>query len=134
MEPAGQVSTSDLESIRKLKAGYDTLKQEMHRVIVGQERVLDELLTAIFSRGHALLVGVPGLAKTLMIRTLSQTLSLSFNRVQFTPDLMPSDITGTEVIDVAQRVAAVERIYMPQEYHRIVAGLALGPGNIVDIC
>ena len=100
MEPAGQVSPSDLESIRKLKAGYDTLKQEMHRVIVGQERVLDELLTAIFSRGHALLVGVPGLAKTLMIRTLAQTLSLSFNRVQFTPDLMPSDITGTEVIDV----------------------------------
>ncbi len=91
---------SDLESIQKLKGAYDSLKKEMHRVIVGQERVLDELLTCIFSKGHALLVGVPGLAKTLMIRTLSQTLSLSFNRVQFTPDLMPSDITGTEVMDV----------------------------------
>src|SRR5881394_1984433 len=90
----------DMESIQKLKSAYDTLKKEMHRVIVGQERVLDELLTCIFSKGHALLVGVPGLAKTLMIRTLAQTLSLSFSRVQFTPDLMPSDITGTEVIDV----------------------------------
>ena len=93
-------SSSDLETIRKLKAAYDSLKGELHRVIVGQERVLDELLTCIFSRGHALLVGVPGLAKTLIVRTLAQTLSLSFSRIQFTPDLMPSDITGTEVIDV----------------------------------
>ena len=93
-------SKSDLDAVKKLKSAYDTLKAEMHRVIVGQERVLDELLTSIFAKGHALLVGVPGLAKTLMIRTLAQTLSLSFNRVQFTPDLMPSDITGTEVIDV----------------------------------
>jgi MoxR-like ATPase len=90
----------DMESIQKLKSAYDMLRKEMHRVIVGQERVLDELLTCIFSKGHALLVGVPGLAKTLMIRTLAQTLQLSFSRVQFTPDLMPSDITGTEVIDV----------------------------------
>ncbi len=96
----GEASKSDVEAIQKLKSAYDTLKAEMHRVIVGQERVLDELLTCIFSRGHALLVGVPGLAKTLMIRTLAQTLSLSFSRIQFTPDLMPSDITGTEVIDV----------------------------------
>jgi MoxR-like ATPase len=96
----GDASKSDLEAVKKLKSAYDTLKSEMHRVIVGQERVLDELLTCIFSKGHALLVGVPGLAKTLMIRTLAQTLSLSFNRIQFTPDLMPSDITGTEVIDV----------------------------------
>jgi len=93
-------SGGDMEAIQRLKGAYENLKREMHRVIVGQERVLDELLTCIFSRGHALLVGVPGLAKTLMIRTLSQTLSLSFNRIQFTPDLMPSDITGTEVIDV----------------------------------
>ncbi len=100
MDPGGQVSQSDLESIKKLKSAYDTLKAEMHRVIVGQERVLDELLTCVFSRGHALLMGVPGLAKTLMIRTLAQTLSLTFNRIQFTPDLMPSDITGTEVMDV----------------------------------
>src|SRR5688572_32997980 len=84
----------DMEAIQKLKTAYDTLKKEMHKVVVGQERVLDELLTCIFSKGHALLVGVPGLAKTLMIRTLAQTLTLSFNRIQFTPDLMPGDITG----------------------------------------
>src|SRR5260370_4347395 len=64
----------------------------------GQERVLEELLIAVFARGHCLLVGVPGLAKTLMIRTLADSLSLSFSRIQFTPDLMPSDITGTEVL------------------------------------
>ena len=95
----GQMAEGDLEAIQRLKTAYDSLREEMHRIIVGQERVLDELFTAIFSRGHALLVGVPGLAKTLMIRSLAQTLSLSFNRIQFTPDLMPSDITGTEVID-----------------------------------
>src|SRR5262245_49962788 len=99
-QPASQPGGGDMAAIQKLKGADENLKREMHRVIVGQERVLDELLTCIFSRGHALLVGVPGLAKTLMIRTLSQTLSLSFNRIQFTPDLMPSDITGTEVIDV----------------------------------
>jgi MoxR-like ATPase len=98
--PAPPPGGGDMQAIQKLKGAYEALKREMHRVIVGQERVLDELLTCIFARGHALLVGVPGLAKTLMIRTLSQTLSLSFNRIQFTPDLMPSDITGTEVIDV----------------------------------
>jgi MoxR-like ATPase len=98
MDPS--LRSDDLGSIQKLKSAYDTLKKEMHRVIVGQDRVLDEILTCIFSRGHALLMGVPGLAKTLMIRTLAQTLSLSFSRIQFTPDLMPSDITGTEVMDV----------------------------------
>jgi len=96
-QPAG----GDVEAIQKLKGAYENLKREMHRVIVGQERVLEELLTCIFSRGHALLVGVPGLAKTLMIRTLSQTLSLSFNRIQFTPDLMPSDVVGTTVYEIS---------------------------------
>jgi len=94
------VTDGDLQAIQNLKQAYDAMKAEMHKVIVGQERVLEELLTCIFSRGHALLVGVPGLAKTLMIRSLGQTLRLSYNRIQFTPDLMPSDITGTEVIDV----------------------------------
>jgi MoxR-like ATPase len=88
----------DLEAVRQLKAAYDSIKAELSKVIVGQESVVDELLIAIFARGHALLIGVPGLAKTMLIRTLAQTLSLSFNRIQFTPDLMPSDITGTEVI------------------------------------
>jgi MoxR-like ATPase len=72
---------------------------ELGKVIVGQEAVIEELLIALFCRGHALLVGVPGLAKTLLISTLAKTLGLSFSRIQFTPDLMPSDITGTEVIE-----------------------------------
>jgi MoxR-like ATPase len=88
----------DLSAIERLNDGYRRIRKEMAKAIVGQERVLEELLIAIFARGHCLLVGVPGLAKTLMIRTLSDALSLSFSRVQFTPDLMPSDITGTEVL------------------------------------
>ncbi|TVS08074.1 MAG: MoxR family ATPase [Phycisphaerales bacterium] len=77
---------------------YDRLKGEIHKVIVGQDEVVDQMLMAILCRGHALVVGVPGLAKTLLISTIARTLSLEFSRVQFTPDLMPSDITGTEVI------------------------------------
>jgi MoxR-like ATPase len=88
----------DLSAIERLNDGYRRIRKEMAKSIVGQERVLEELLIAIFARGHCLLVGVPGLAKTLMIRTLADSLSLSFSRIQFTPDLMPSDITGTEVL------------------------------------
>ena len=88
----------DLSAIERLNDGYRRIRKEMSKAIVGQERVLEELLIAIFAKGHCLLVGVPGLAKTLMIRTLADSLSLSFSRVQFTPDLMPSDITGTEVL------------------------------------
>jgi MoxR-like ATPase len=88
----------DLSAIERLNDGYRRIRKEMSKAIVGQERVLEELLIAIFARGHCLLVGVPGLAKTLMIRTLADSLSLSFSRIQFTPDLMPSDITGTEVL------------------------------------
>src|SRR5215217_4448332 len=75
------------------------MRQELAKVIVGQEAVIDELLMAIFARGHCLLVGVPGLAKTLLVSTLARILSLQFKRIQFTPDLMPADITGTEVIE-----------------------------------
>jgi MoxR-like ATPase len=88
----------DLSAIERLNDGYRRIRKELSKAIVGQERVLEELLIAIFARGHCLLVGVPGLAKTLMIRTLADSISLSFSRVQFTPDLMPSDITGTEVL------------------------------------
>ncbi|NUQ68801.1 MAG: MoxR family ATPase [Phycisphaerales bacterium] len=86
------------ESIREVQQGFSALKREIHKVIVGQDEVVDQMLTAIFCRGHAVVVGVPGLAKTLLISTIARTLSLGFSRVQFTPDLMPSDITGTEVI------------------------------------
>src|SRR5689334_16042055 len=82
----------DLSAIERLNDGYRRIRKELSKQIVGQEKVLEELLVAIFARGHCLLVGVPGLAKTLMIRTLAESLSLSFSRVQFTPDLMPSDI------------------------------------------
>src|SRR5438876_5848413 len=89
----------ELEAVEKLQKSYHNMKSELGKVIVGQEAVIEELLIALFCKGHALLVGVPGLAKTLLISTLSKTLGLSFNRIQFTPDLMPSDITGTEVFE-----------------------------------
>lgn len=90
---------SDKESIDQLVVKYQELKNEIHQVIVGQEDVVDQVLISIFSRGHCLLVGVPGLAKTLLVNTIAQTLGLSFNRIQFTPDLMPSDIIGSEILD-----------------------------------
>src|SRR4030088_2599733 len=93
------LGAEELAAVEKLQQGYHNLKAELGKVIVGQEAVIEELLIALFCKGHALLVGVPGLAKTLLISTLSKTLGLSFNRIQFTPDLMPSDITGTEVIE-----------------------------------
>jgi MoxR-like ATPase len=88
----------DVAAIDRLNEGYRRITKELSKTIVGQQRVLEELLIAIFARGHCLLVGVPGLAKTLMIRTLADSLNLSFSRIQFTPDLMPTDITGTEVL------------------------------------
>jgi MoxR-like ATPase len=86
-------------SIRKLNEARERIRGQLAQVIVGQDEVIDELLISLFSRGHCLLEGVPGLAKTLMVSTLARTLSLSFSRVQFTPDLMPADITGTEIIE-----------------------------------
>jgi MoxR-like ATPase len=97
--PASAAETAaDLESVARLGAAYRRISDEVGRVIVGQRHVIEELLIAMFARGHCLLVGVPGLAKTLLVRTLADSLDLSFSRVQFTPDLMPADITGTEVI------------------------------------
>ncbi|NQT20807.1 MAG: AAA family ATPase, partial [Planctomycetes bacterium] len=97
-EQQPEPSTDDIEAVQKLKDAYGQIRAEMAKVIVGQDKVLEELLISVFARGHCLLVGVPGLAKTLMISTLARCLKLTFNRIQFTPDLMPSDITGTEVI------------------------------------
>jgi MoxR-like ATPase len=100
-QPTGVSSAdADLKAIAHLRDSRQRIKQELTKVIVGQEAVIDQILIAIFTRGHALLVGVPGLAKTLMVSSLAQTLSLGFKRIQFTPDLMPSDITGTEMIHV----------------------------------
>lgn len=91
--------TSDVEAIKDLVNSYQKLRKEIGKVIVGQDAVVRDVLISIFSKGHCLLVGVPGLAKTLLVNTISQALGLSFNRIQFTPDLMPSDITGIEILD-----------------------------------
>jgi MoxR-like ATPase len=97
---AGTSLPSDpAEAAREVKTHYDRLKAEVHTVIVGQDEVLEQALLALFCGGHALIEGVPGLAKTLLVSTLARTLSLGFSRIQFTPDLMPSDMTGTEVIE-----------------------------------
>lgn len=90
---------TDREQIDLLVEKYGTLRQEMAKVIVGQTEAVDSLLLSVFTGGHCLLLGVPGLAKTLMVNTLAQTLGLTFSRIQFTPDLMPSDITGSEILD-----------------------------------
>jgi len=90
---------TDVEAVDALVGKYAKLKAEIGKVIVGQEDVIEKVIISIFSRGHALLVGVPGLAKTLLVNTISQVLGLSYNRIQFTPDLMPSDIIGTEILD-----------------------------------
>ena len=90
---------SDKEQLDLLVTKYSSLRDEMGKVIVGQHEAVDSLLLALFTGGHCLLLGVPGLAKTLMVNTLAQTLGLTFNRIQFTPDLMPSDITGSEILD-----------------------------------
>lgn len=89
----------DTKLIENFSQSYKKLQDEIAKVIVGQRQVIDQVLISLFSRGHALIVGVPGLAKTLLISTISRVLDLSFNRVQFTPDLMPSDITGTDIIE-----------------------------------
>ncbi|SRR5579883_3295774 len=99
--PRSQVGTNgrELEAASELVRKFQALKQEVGKVIVGQEAIIDQLMIALLARGHCLLVGVPGLAKTLLIRTLSDVLHLSFSRIQFTPDLMPTDITGTEILE-----------------------------------
>lgn len=91
--------TNDVEAVKKLRDSYQQLFVEVKKIIIGQDHVVKEVLITIFSRGHCLLIGVPGLAKTLLVNTLAQSLGLKYNRIQFTPDLMPSDIIGTEVLD-----------------------------------
>jgi MoxR-like ATPase len=109
----GPTGETDLDAMRKLKAAFDSIKQQLNRVIVGQDQVIEELLIALFARGHCMLEGVPGLAKTLMISTLSRCLSLDFNRIQFTPDLMPADITGTDFIEKNPATGSFELLFRP---------------------
>lgn len=94
---------SDVAAIKSLVQKHTALKKEISKIIIGQEKVIDEILLSIFSGGHALLIGVPGLAKTLMVNTIATTLGLDFKRIQFTPDLMPSDILGSEILDESRK-------------------------------
>jgi MoxR-like ATPase len=102
------LNQDDLAAVQNCKQGYDRIRAELSKVIIGQDDVIEQVLVAMFARGHALLEGVPGLAKTLLVSSLAESLHLSFKRIQFTPDLMPSDITGAEVIqeDPATRARA----------------------------
>ena len=93
-----ELSGDEIKALEKLSESYRAVREQLGKVIVGQNEVIEQLMIAIFAQGHCLLEGVPGLAKTLMVSTLADTLNLDFNRIQFTPDLMPSDIVGTEVI------------------------------------
>lgn len=92
-------SSKDLETVEQLKEAHDKITAEIGKIIIGQKKIIEELLISLLARGHCLIIGVPGLAKTLLISTLAKVLNLKFNRIQFTPDLMPSDITGTEIIE-----------------------------------
>ena len=102
------LSGDEVKALEKLSEAYQSVRRELSKVIVGQDEVIEQLMIAIFARGHCLLEGVPGLAKTLMISTLARTLNLDFSRIQFTPDLMPSDIVGTEVIQEDKATGARE--------------------------
>jgi MoxR-like ATPase len=110
---SNEANPKDLEQVDKLRKAYAAMKDEIRKVIVGQDHVIDELFISLFCRGHCLLIGVPGLAKTLLISTLAKVLNLSFNRIQFTPDLMPSDITGTEIIQEDKASGRREFKFMP---------------------
>lgn len=97
-DSASLESAADIALADRLKVGIGTVTAELHKLIVGQEQVIDQVLLSLLAGGNSLIIGVPGLAKTLLIHTISQVLDLKFNRIQFTPDLMPSDITGTDII------------------------------------
>jgi MoxR-like ATPase len=99
---------SDVKAIDAFVEKYEALKAEIAKVIVGQDEVIKNIIISIFSRGHGLLVGVPGLAKTLMVNTIAKALGLSYSRIQFTPDLMPSDIIGTEILDETRKFRFVK--------------------------
>ena len=114
MASDGTDSTPQVNSnaVKQLAEAREKITQQLSRIIIGQQDVIEEILISIFSKGHCLLEGVPGLAKTLLVSTLAQTLNLSFNRIQFTPDLMPADITGTEILEENKTTGARERRFM----------------------
>jgi MoxR-like ATPase len=113
--------TDDVEAARELTAAYESIKKEIAKVIIGQDAIVEQLIVSFLARGHCLLIGVPGLAKTLLIKTLADVLDLKFSRIQFTPDLMPSDISGTEIIE--------ENVSTGQKAFKFVRGPIFG--NII---
>jgi len=106
-------SSDDVALAERLKAGHEQVKSEIHKLIVGQEEVIDLVLLSVFVGGNSLIVGVPGLAKTLLIHTIAQVLDLKFSRIQFTPDLMPSDITGTDLVQEDPKTGRRKMVFMP---------------------
>ena len=111
--PTEPVQGDDVAAVQRCEQAYNRIRDEIAKAIVGQEEVVEQTLIAIFARGHALLEGVPGLAKTLLVNSLAKALHLSFKRIQFTPDLMPSDVTGTEVIQENMQTGAREYKFLP---------------------
>ena len=103
-------SVNNVKIIDDFVIKYNEFKSEVSKVIVGQNKVVDQVLLSIFCNGHCLLVGVPGLAKTLLVKTISSLLGLSFNRIQFTPDLMPSDLIGSEILDNEENLSLLRAI------------------------
>jgi MoxR-like ATPase len=108
-----QLSKDDIAAVQTCQKAYETIRKELANVIIGQDQVIEQVLISIFSRGHALLEGVPGLAKTLLISSIAQALHLTFKRIQFTPDLMPSDVTGTEVIQEDPQTGKRQYQFLP---------------------
>src|SRR5690554_5062902 len=104
---------SDVEAVSNLVSKYKALRQEIKKVIVGQDEVVEQVLLSIFSGGHVLLIGVPGLAKTLLVNTVAEALGLEFKRIQFTPDLMPSDILGAEILDKTVNLNSSKDPFLP---------------------
>lgn len=100
--------SDDIQAVKQLQETHQKLKKEIQKVIVGQDQVINEVITALFSKGHCLLIGVPGLAKTLLVTTIAKALGLKYNRIQFTPDLMPSDIIGSEILDDSRKFKFIQ--------------------------
>lgn len=111
--PTLDSAPDDVEAVARIEAGYNRLRDELAKAIVGQDEVIEQVLIAIFARGHAVLEGVPGLAKTLLVSSLARAMDLSFKRIQFTPDLMPSDVTGTEIIQESLETGRREYHFLP---------------------
>ena len=128
--PPERLSENDVEAIDHLRDAYARLRKELGRVIVGHRDVIERLAICLFARGHALLMGVPGLAKTLMVNKLAETMSLKFSRIQFTPDLMPMDITGTDILQDAAGGQRAEEAGWDDRQQMIGDTVLVGAANI----